>query len=1538
MSAEKLNKWAELLLDTGKRNNLIHFKDTKVGTAEVLAPDYVTLFTKVEHSTAFEVYDPKLEAEEEEEAVNSEWEELTAERRVSRQEYLEKYSKKLKKNQILVYNIDNKPLTALKNVSKKAKIAVEETGVNIAYMAFGFIHWFEEENPQQIMRAPILLAPIKIENESPVQPYYIKMTDDEIIVNPTFAFKLQNEFGLKLPDFDEDDGIDGYFTKIQELVSKLKWWVSAECKIGIFSFLKINMYKDLKDNTEKILQNGDVKVLLGDKGAKSSMDGVQPVPATKLLDLHNVVDADSSQAEAIEMALAGKSFVLQGPPGTGKSQTITNIIAECLLAGKKVLFVSEKLAALNVVYEKLKNAGLEEFCLELHSHKANKKQVIEELCHTLKLPKSRVSQQADKELKAKKDAQAYLDAYTEELHKVCPIIQKTPYELYEEAAACRHAPSVDFFVSNIKEKGEDFIEKAEAELTRFVDYISSVGYDYHQNIWYGYTQLGCSYQEIKQVKEDLFESAALGRALQEIGGLVKEKYQISADTLTFANAFSKFFALVKGSKFITPSLLNPTTLKKLAAPLQKAQALAKEILQTKAVLDKSFDEDVYKLDGKTLHKQLTIQFEGGLTRLFSGEYRRVIASIRLNKKDGKKPNYKEAVEMAGLLRRYQEKTAEFKGAQASVEKLVGHAYVEVNSDFERCMYELAYLTRVHETGVRFGKLLTMTREEFMAQKAVFAELAKRYETAFLAYGESEKRLLARFDAKEYDLRAADLVVYVEKCEQCYENTDKLDNWCEFVKLLKGLEALELRSFVDEAIEAKIPPSEMVRSYKKAFYLQWIDTILRESPVLSGLARVPHDEMVKRFVEKDRLHFEISKAKIKAELSHQRPTLDLIAQGSSISILLREGEKKRKQKGIRLLLSEIGELAQTLKPCFLMSPLSVSTYLGADIAFDLVIFDEASQIFPQDAVGAIYRGKQLIVVGDSKQMPPSNFFSATVETDEEEAEDVTDFESILDICSTAFPQRRLQWHYRSRFEQLIAFSNKHFYDNDLVTFPSAKTDTAGVGVDYVHVNGVFDRSTKTNRAEAEKIVEMVFEHIQTCPERSLGVVAFSVSQQSLIEKLISKRRQQDPSKDAFFKSDKIEPFFVKNLETVQGDERDTIIFSIAYAKDAQGRFLLNFGPINRDGGERRLNVAVTRAKMNVKVVASIHATDIDLGNSKSVGARLLRDYLAYAENGGALLQRAEQEDAFACDLDLETEVAEFLRKQGYIVDTQVGCSSFKIDLAVKKEDSADYVLAVECDGPSYRASKTTRDRDRLRKDILERMGWTFYRVWSTDWVRNKRLEKERLLMAVKEAFEHAEKKVKKNVTKPNNNLFEEQAEEQHFEFPKYQMQDELALSKKLNYDVMNTVRAILEYEAPMSEEWLLKRIVFLFGKREKVTVVVRNAYETLMQNCRNYGIVRQNGFLYLLGRETPMLRVPAKDCEPREVKYIETQELANGLRALLKQNVTVEKDGLFRLMAAQLGFARIGEAMEVKLEEALSFLKDEIEQSGETLSLKTDLTC
>lgn len=832
-----------------------------------------------------------------------------------------------------------------------------------------------------------------------------------------------------------------------------------------------------------------------------------------------------------------------------------------------------------------------------------------------------------------------------------------------------------------------------------------------------------------------------------------------------------------------------------------------------------------------------------------------------------------------------------------------------------------------------------TNVDYEEHKSDFAVIAKQLGELREKCNNAVELLSKSFDSDIFDIKNSSFEELLSKFKACINEFDKLDNWCRFESLLNKLKSQEITEYIDATIEANVRAEDIISAYQRNFYRQWIDYIQHLTPVLSGFNRVAHDQQVNTFSKEDNTQFAISKVQIRSKLSQNRPSLDYVSPGSAVSVLLREGEKRRKQKSIRKLMDEAGELIQVIKPCFLMSPLSVSTFLNTDsVKFDTVVFDEASQIFPQDAIGAIYRGKQLIVVGDSRQMPPSNFFGSNVELDDgdEETGDITDFESILDLCSTTFAQLRLRWHYRSRYEQLITFSNRHFYDNDLVTFPSSTTDKKWIGVDYYCVeDGIFDHRSRNNRKEAEFIVDLIYKNIEQFPDRSLGVVAFSVSQQDLIDKLLSKRRQTDPSKEFFFRRDAEEPFFIKNLETVQGDERDTIIFSVAYAKDSSGRLMHNFGPLNRVGGERRLNVAVTRAKFNVQLVASIHHTDIDLGRTKAEGARLLKNYLDYAENGAVAIEREVNVNSFEqFDSEFELEVCEFLRQNGYDVDTQVGCSNFRIDLGIKRHDTSDYVLAVECDGATYHSSKNARDRDRLRQQILENMGWKFYRIWSTDWFKNTSVEKERLLKAAKEAMnDDVPHEINSNRDEENetsaDEVFEETMQENHKTFPEYKQADVYRFSVTDNFQAF--VKKVMDIEAPVSEEWLLKRIPWMFG-REKVTKAVKDEYEKKMFRCERNGIIRRNGFLYSSGMKEFELRVPNGVDDKRDINYICREELGSGMFEIIKQNMSIEKESLYKYLAKLLGINRLTDKVVWKMDDALDAIKSLVEIDNGIISI------
>lgn len=1526
---EKLGRWAELLLDTGKRNNLINFKDTNLGTLELVEPDFESLYQHICSGGKFEVYNPEAQKE---------WEELDEssgaeikEELLTRSEYIQLYASKLKKAQVLGYNKTNKPIKALGNISKKARTAIEETGVNIAHLAFGFINWIESEDSSYVMRAPILLAPVTVSRESIADSYYIKVTGDDIVLNPTFAFKVHNDYGITLPEFEEDNEIDEYLAEIEEMLCKLKWSITKECKLGIFSFQKINMYKDIVNNSNKIIKNPNIMALTGDMTDEFDREQGELVPTDQLIYLNNVVDADSSQAEAIALAKSGRSFVLQGPPGTGKSQTITNIIAEYLADGKRVLFVSEKLAALNVVYDKLKKAGLAEFCLELHSHKSNKKQVVSELNQTLRLPKSGLSNKALREVQDKKDAQELLDRYVTQLHEIQPNINQSLYALIQKVSEQKDCDDIDFLIDEVHSKGEEFIANAEKLLSRYEESAKLIGCDYHNNDWYGYINQDISLHAMVQLKNDLKAVQSMCANVGKISRRLNKDYSFNITNIKQAHIIRDVLELFVQSKYIVPAMCSKAKAFVVLEKMQQLKDLAQKVQQAEAEIGKFYDNDIYNLDGVKLEKKLERQFNGFFSRLFNKEYKSIVSEIKLCRNDNKRINYKSAVEIMHLLKSCQLNLSEFTRLVTELESCEIDYITGTTFDFDVAINELGLLCRLLDRNPSLDEIAQMPKVDFVECKGRFESAMRELNNELVPHNDEFERLVKSFDSDIFYLPELEFIKLEGKMKLCLRNIDKLDNWVLFIKLLDELDELGVRSFVDFAISAGVERERVTDTYIKAFYSHWVDYVMTQNPFLMEFTRIQHDQVVQKFCEKDELNLLINTAKIKNIVSSNRPDADIVAKGSSISVLLREGEKKRKLKGVRKIIEEIGELVQTLKPCFLMSPLSVSTFLNADTKFDVVIFDEASQIFPQDAVGAIYRGKQVIVVGDSKQMPPSNFFNSTLESDEDIEDDVADFESILDMCSTCFEQRRLRWHYRSRNEQLIAFSNKNFYDNSLITFPTVLDETNGAGVEYVNVDGVFDRKSRTNRIEAERIVDLIFEHAGTYPERSLGVVAFSISQQNLIDNLVLRRLRDNPEVEGFFSADRAEPFFVKNLETVQGDERDTIIFSVAYAKDSAGKLLLNFGPLNREGGERRLNVAVTRAKINVKLVSSMRYTDIDLKRTKAEGSRLLREYLDFAENGDIGLTRTLSVGKYEeFDSPFESEVCDFLRANGVAVDTQVGCSSFKIDLAVKRENSSQYVLAIECDGASYHSSKTARDRDRLRQSVLENMGWKFYRIWSTDWFRNKRAEKDRLLLAVRSAFNDEALEAVEVIDKKED--FSEELTHKVFEFPVYKLVNEKSVCKQLNWSVEGVVRYIVQHESPVSEEWLLKRIAFMYD-REKVTSIVRQNYMSVKRRYSVLGIKESGGFLYYEKVQACMLRVMPDGYPPRDITAIAVDELALGMKEVIKLNVSCDKLGLFKTLASQLGFSRLGDALTRQLELALIYLGDEIEMNGDMISIR-----
>lgn len=791
------------------------------------------------------------------------------------------------------------------------------------------------------------------------------------------------------------------------------------------------------------------------------------------------------------------------------------------------------------------------------------------------------------------------------------------------------------------------------------------------------------------------------------------------------------------------------------------------------------------------------------------------------------------------------------------------------------------------------------------------------------------------------LETYNLAKLTRRLRNCNEQFSTMDAWIDLRDCKKACVDNGLEEFIVAAEDTYYPAGMLKDVFMKSFYYEWFEKVCAGIESVSTFRVRTQESRVEAFRELDAHQLPIDQMRIREKLIREMPSRHNFGRATDeMSILLHELSKKRKIMPLRKLFRTIPNLLLKLKPCLMMSPLSVSYFLEAETyRFDMVIFDEASQIFPQDAIGAIFRAKQVIIAGDSKQLPPTNFFSASTSNDadfdyEDDEEEEVNFDSILEEASNSLPNRSLLWHYRSRFEELISFSNQQIYQNNLITFPSSTIHAKDTGVEYVYVqNGVYEN--RCNRAEAQEIVRMVAEHIRMHPDRSLGIIAFSESQQSVIEEEINNFRMRNPFNERFFDEDKDEPFFVKNLENVQGDERDTIIFSICYAKNAQGRMYMRFGPLGHQGGERRLNVAITRAKYNVKLVGSILPEDIDLSKTHSEGVRMLRTYISFAMNGSTVLSKTEKKNSLYDVDSFSEQVGKFLTSRGCSVQMNVGSSDYTIDIAVEHpKKPGQYIAGIECDGSSYYMARTVRDREHLRTAVLEQMGWKMYRVWSTEWIRNPEAEKERLMSFIQNALIHhgeivsdtqtgnaTEEIVGTEVVKPNSTV-KSQSSTNPYNLPLYEEGKWWDRPTRRGNDnlsnIADMVLAVVKVEQPIHMELMYKRVGqgFTTGK---ATQGVRDTIDLAIRDRMKGEVVIEDQFIRLTSFTTVQARRSRLGDPDRTIEYISIPEIAAAMVKILVGAYGMDRGVLCSEAAKVFGFERTGAKIKQRTNEAVDYL-------------------
>ncbi|QDN97730.1 DUF3320 domain-containing protein [Streptomyces sp. S1A1-8] len=803
-------------------------------------------------------------------------------------------------------------------------------------------------------------------------------------------------------------------------------------------------------------------------------------------------------------------------------------------------------------------------------------------------------------------------------------------------------------------------------------------------------------------------------------------------------------------------------------------------------------------------------------------------------------------------------------------------------------------------------------------------------------------------------------------------------WTSCAEALTRLRKYHLDGLPDQLARREVSAQDFPASMERAVLTAWIEHQLSTDARLRPMRAMERDQLVDRFRSADQDMVEAAHAEVIAACNARRPRRTSVGQAA---VIRREAEKQRRHMPVRHLLGQTREVVRLIKPCFMMSPLTVSQFLPPDFKFDVVIFDEASQVLPQDAVNSVYRGNALIVAGDQKQLPPTSFFSAGGDSDDDDEwdEDGTDgFESILDMCKASGVLRGLplRWHYRSRHENLIAFSNHEFYDNKMVTFPGALEQGPDIGVEFIKADGVYDRGGRSNNpGEAAKVAQRVIHHFATRPGLTLGVVALSKAQAEAIEDAVQKARAARPDLDHFFTEDRLDGFFIKNLETVQGDERDVIILSVGYGPDQQGKLRSNFGPINRDGGWRRLNVAVTRARRRMEVVASFYGGDLPESTNESV--RKLKRYLEYAQHGPQILQTEAADPDAEPESPFEEEVLDMLRDWGYSVQPQVGVAGFRIDMAIRHPAApGTYALGVECDGAMYHSSRAARDRDRLRESVLRDLGWKLHRIWGTDWYRNRRDAMARLRAALEAACAENPHAVREAppvrgaeapvagvgavaesaepVTADDRGVAAREAggSTPRVQFvtvdhgpstwsrPYQEVDANLLVEVRHRSSrqrgmshvelqdldaagvVADVALCVVEVEGPVEQEVIFTRVRLAWGIGRSGQVVRDRIGRALQRLVKQGKIIRLGTAYDRPGHEVEFARTPTPRCD-RKVGEVPAVERLLVLRNVVEEGPGVQREDLLREAARFFGWARLGS----EIRDALSGDIDELIASG-----------
>lgn len=1523
--------WERKLLDLSLRNNLLNTRISK-SSLQLISVKINQLEDALAKGEGFSIY-PKP----------SDWTNSDTDSGIymplsSNDPMVDFLEKEQSAQRLRAYQSEDELKKTLTKLYRASRLSIEENGANTLYLALGLLKWYETNATNNPHFAPILLLPVEIVR-TPIQSgmgYLIRSRDEEVMLNITLVEMLRQLFDLNITTLDplprDEFGIDVplVFNTLRRAVKDRKGWdVVEQSMLGIFSFSKFIMWNDIHNNSDKLLQNPIVASLVNgqvelDENDEAAHEGLLDEQFDKE-DVVLPISADSSQMIAICDALRGKSFVLHGPPGTGKSQTITNIIANALYHNKRVLFVAEKMAALQVVQRRLESIGLGPFCLELHSNKAKKSSVLSQLQRITEVVRRQSSENYALQTEKLREMRRELNDYVGALHKQ----HQAGLSLYD----C---------IARYMQYDNDLVT---CDLGTHVATYTPATIDQQEELLETYKTMAevCT-------QEDAFKLAGIG--LKEFNPAVKEDAraqleallsliaQVEADKTDVETSLSlsskplnhtQFRALASICKVlldvpVLPSQLFLEGTPELLAELQEAIALGRSKEEAVASLSQTFDTKILAVDPlqwQSDWKQADAKWV--LSRTL--QQNRLLKALSVYAQPGVKIDKEEVPQLLELLDATRKQIAEVDALGEQFKPLVASLWnkglegwnqlSQVCESLHTLYADMATytddfkdaLTMRQQLSTKLSQGVECFRRMFAGKLTPFIEDADALDAQVLKL----ETLLA---ANLWDMDAPDwLEMLRQKLQQWYDHIDQLHDWAIYNVNRDKLAATDSKVLVEAVEEGRVNASQVVEVFRKSLYKCYANHILAAEPRLNMFHKVDFEEKIRRYAELCGRYEQLTRDEIVAKLSSSLPALQKEAsQSSEVGILQRNIRNGGRGMSIRRLFDQLPDLLPRLCPCMLMSPISVAQYIEAGgQKFDLVIFDEASQMPTCEAVGAIARGNHLIVVGDPNQMPPTNFFAA--DTFDEDNADKEDLESILDDClALSIPSNYLKWHYRSKHESLIAFSNVKYYENQLLTFPSP--DDLANKVTFQYVEGLYDRGgSRQNRAEAVAVVEEIRQRLsqQQQPMRSIGVVTFNTNQQSLIEDLLTEMLAAHPELEAAAMECE-EPIFVKNLENVQGDERDVILFSVGFGPDKQGRVALNFGPLNRDGGWRRLNVAVSRARYEMKVFSTLRSDDIDLNRTNADGVAGLKSFLEYAEKGrDALFYNVARENQ--SDDGFVAYLAEQLRGRGYDVHTHIGCSGYKVDVAVVDPHNPDkYVLGIVCDGYNYRNAQTTRDREITQPGVLRVLGWTLHHEWSMDWWEHPQKSLDALCAVVDSAIEgtlaavsEAEAETEAEAEEEDRQCVAEQPLSMDYtcaDLAPMSLSCEELCSGNHDADILQRMTQVVEAESPISRSLLYKRIIESYGIARMLPRIA-NYFDALMPRVGALATGTHPDLFFWRSDSCPDTYEWYRPVSERDAKDIAPQEVANALCFVLREQGSLPQDDLLLETAKVFGFSRRG---------------------------------